>query len=109
MDNGCRNQKILSVSDIHNVQVRKLCFILWINLMNRYILESKPATRTVKLTLDYPTSSLCNNAGKMTLIDKVRQRIHALNNVWKICDKRSEIFYCIFPYFKYLTDAHLQW
>jgi len=63
--------------------------------MIRYILESKPATRTVKLTLDYPTSSLCNNAGKMTLIDKVRQRIHALNNVWKICDKRSEIFFPI--------------
>lgn len=46
----------------------------------------------VKLTLDYPTSSLCNSAGRMTLAEKVKQRLHALNSVWKLCGKRCVQF-----------------
>uniref|UniRef100_A0A915IUL4 Sushi, von Willebrand factor type A, EGF and pentraxin domain-containing protein 1 n=1 Tax=Romanomermis culicivorax TaxID=13658 RepID=A0A915IUL4_ROMCU len=55
---------------------------------------ASPATRMVKFLLDYPTSTICNQAGRMTLAEKVKQRINALNNVWKICVKSGQNGLC---------------
>ena len=43
------------------------------------------ATRMVKMTVDYPTTAGCNEAGRTTLADKLLGRIAALNKQWQLC------------------------
>ena len=43
------------------------------------------AIRMVRVSLDYPTSAICNEAGRATLADKLVSRVSTLNKMWKLC------------------------
>uniref|UniRef100_A0A183EUY5 Sushi domain-containing protein n=1 Tax=Gongylonema pulchrum TaxID=637853 RepID=A0A183EUY5_9BILA len=49
------------------------------------------ALRVAEITINYPTVSICNAAGKSTLTEKLSQRIELLNSKWSIYPSTSNV------------------
>ncbi|KAL3983031.1 EGF-like domain family protein [Acanthocheilonema viteae] len=46
--------------------------------------KAHPAVRVAEVSINYPTVSICNAAGRNTLAEKLSQRIELLNSKWNI-------------------------
>lgn len=51
---------------------------------------SKAAQRVFKISMLFPTSVLCNEAGQGVLRQKVRTAVNALNRDWNFCSYSLE-------------------
>ena len=51
---------------------------------------SKPAQRVFKVSMLFPSSVLCNEAGQGVLRQKVRSAINSLNRDWNFCSYALE-------------------
>uniref|UniRef100_A0AC35U7X4 Sushi, von Willebrand factor type A, EGF and pentraxin domain-containing protein 1 n=1 Tax=Rhabditophanes sp. KR3021 TaxID=114890 RepID=A0AC35U7X4_9BILA len=51
--------------------------------------KSMPANRLIKLSVDYPSVTICSPAGKKALEEKLIERIQVLNKQWDICADNS--------------------
>lgn len=64
----------------------KLCRVILGELLIEFVcLASKPAQRVFKISMLFPTSVLCNEAGQGVLRQKVRNAVNALNRDWNFC------------------------
>lgn len=50
-----------------------------------YIVASKPAQRVFKISMLFPSSVLCNEAGQGVLRQRVRNAVNSLNRDWNFC------------------------
>lgn len=56
--------------------------------------RAHPALRVADVTINYPTVSICNAAGKNTLAEKLSQRIKLLNNRRGIFAQKLVFLHC---------------
>ena len=72
------------VSNIHNAQSK---FGVSVQLIRNC--RKSPAERLLHIKVRYPAVTICNQASRTILSDRLLQRIHQLNHKWNICEKTA--------------------